>query len=143
MSEGITSDDDLKKIAKDINLRLNGIFFKDELPLIPHEGTYIVNLASSTDKSGGTHWCCFGLNKNKQAIYFDPFGMPEPVEVTKFMMKWVNNKHNHIIRNNKDIQLLTSNYCGQYCLDFLSYIQKNKGDLKQRLYNFLSQFKNY
>jgi hypothetical protein len=143
MSEGITSDVDLQNLANKINVRLNGLYFKDELPQIPQEGHYIINLASSTDNSGGTHWCCFHLAKNHKAIYFDPFGQPEPVDVSNFMMKWVRNKHNNIIRNNKVIQQLSSNFCGQYCLYFLKSIQKNKGTLKQKLHNFINQFNIY
>lgn len=145
MISGITSDEDLKLLAKKINIKLNGIFFKNELPQIPHQGNYIINLSSSNDGSGGTHWCYLFLTKDNdyKALYFDPFGMPEPSLVTKFIMKWVNNKHNNIIRNNIDIQNLSSNYCGQYCLLAAKAINFNPGTLEQRLHNFIYEYRKY
>ena len=104
---GITSDIDINELATNLGIRLNFIGFKNELPQIPHKGNYIINLASSDDGTGGTHWTALHLD-NKGAIYFDPFGMPEPIAVSKFMMKWVKNNSNKIIRNTTDIQNNTS-----------------------------------
>ena len=145
---GITSDIDLKKLAQQVKIKLNGIYYKDELPLIPIEGNYIVNMASSNDNNGGTHWVGFILtyeNYMKKVIYFDSFGIAEPILLNKFFLKWTNNNHNNIIRNNHDIQNLNSNYCGEYVIYFLHSIlsQSKKISLEQRLFNFLNEFRNY
>ena len=90
-TDGITSDIDLYNLANKIKIKLNGIYFKNELPS-PHLGNYIINLASSNDNSGGTHWVhCELRNENniRKAVYFDPFGLPEATLVTKFLLKWI------------------------------------------------------
>jgi len=142
---GITSDIDLQKLANDLNLKINSICFKDELPNIPWNGNYIINLASSSDDSGGSHWtglCLYNEDDIKKAIYFDPFGIYEPQEVTKFIHKWA--KEKNIIRSNKDIQNLNSNYCGQYVIACLAELQYFSGKKKKdKLNNFINSFRNY
>jgi|GEM_PF-6593176 len=143
---GITSDLDLKKLAKQLNIKLNGIYFKDELPHIPIAGNYIINLASESDNNGGTHWLSAILTKEneiKKAIYFDPFGIAEPILINKFLLKWVDNNHNHIIRNKVDIQNLNSNWCGEYVMAFIGTINRSNGSLEQRLNNYISEFRKY
>lgn len=141
---GITSDADLNRLADGLNLKLNGIFLKDELPNIPWSGNYIVNLASSTDEAG-THWCGLCLykeNEKKKAIYFDPFGVVEPKEVTKFINKWTKGKN--IIRSDYQVQQINSNYCGQYVVSCLAALQYFSGKKKkEKLEGFLNSFRNY
>ena len=144
-TDGITSDIDLYNLANKIKIKLNGIYFKNELPS-PHLGNYIINLASSNDNSGGTHWVhCELRNENniRKAVYFDPFGLPEATLVTKFLLKWVNNNFNNIIRNTHDIQNINSNYCGEYNILCISYMDTHIEPLTQRLYNFINNFKTY
>lgn len=143
--KGITSNLDLENLAKEVNIKIN-CFFKNELPIIPYEGNYIINLASSNDESGGSHWVSCKLTKEhgiNKALYFDSFGLPEPILVNKFILKWVKNKHNNIIRNINQIQNINSNYCGEYSILFLKEINSKTINLKQQLYNFISQFRNY
>ena len=140
---GITSDIDLEELANRMGLKLNYIGFKNELPQVPHKGSYIINLASSDDGTGGTHWVALRLDKYG-AIYFDPFGMPEPIAVNKFIMKWVKNNENKVIRNTTDIQSITSNWCGQYSVAALAtFDQKKNQSLSKRLNNFISEFRHY
>ena len=139
---GVTSDDDLHAMAAKLNIMLNGVYFKNELPRIPHEGNYIINMASSDDGSGGTHWTCVRLEDNG-ALYFDPFGIPEPRAVNDFMMKWVHNDTKKIIRNQRDVQNISSNWCGQWCIACLSTLEFAPGSLQQRLNDFLESFRDY
>ena len=54
----------------------------------------------------GTHWVCYYNN-----YYFDPFGMPPPLEVKKYI--------NNIKYNDIQYQNIKSVLCGYYCLYFL------------------------
>ena len=54
----------------------------------------------------GTHWVCYYNN-----YYFDPFDMPPPTEVIKYI--------NGIQYNNIQYQDTKSCLCGYYCLYFL------------------------
>ena len=62
---------DLEKIAKFYKLPLVSISMKDELPMKPTEGCFIVNMQSSSAGSG-THWVAFFFFKNI-CYYFDSF----------------------------------------------------------------------
>ena len=74
------SDIEIKKILDDRDIKINGIYMKDQLPHQLKIGFYVVNLASSNDGSGGTHWTCFYYYPS-MSIYFDSFGKVPPVEV--------------------------------------------------------------
>ena len=54
----------------------------------------------------GTHWVCYYNN-----YYFDPFGMPLPLEVKKYI--------NNIKYNDIQYQDIKSVLCGYYYLYFL------------------------
>ena len=54
----------------------------------------------------GTHWVCYYNN-----YYFDPFGMPPPLEVKRYI--------NNIKYNDIQYQDTRSVLCGYYCLYFL------------------------
>lgn len=138
---GVTSDSDLANIAHRINLPLQWIGFKDELP-IHAPGNYIINLASSNDGTGGTHWCAVRLDKD-QALYFDPFGIPPPKKVLKWLFRWVRSNHKKIIINRTEIQNLKSNWCGQYCIACLEAMESYPGTLSNRLHHFVSMFRAY
>lgn len=120
----LTTDEDLKDWCKKLHIPLNFIGFKDELKTAPIKpGGYIVNLASSTDSSGGTHWIGFYLAPMHQAFYFDSFGAPALDEAMSVMKHWTGNMENiHI--NPYDIQNISQGMCGQYVIDFLANIMR-------------------
>ena len=79
----------------------------------------IINL---DDKIGfGTHCVCYYNN-----YYFDPFGMPPPIEVVKYI--------SNIQYNNIHYQDTKSVLCGYYCLYFLK--RRNDGKIILNLLNF-------
>ena len=73
----------LDQMARDLNIPLISVSFKDQIPYPPREGVYIVNLQSST-QGNGTHWSGIILNR-AGSIYFDSFGELPPKEVQKFI----------------------------------------------------------
>ncbi len=57
-----------------------GVFMKDQLPDKLERGSYVINLASSTDRNGGTHWVCLYYTPNF-SYYYDSYGFIAPLEV--------------------------------------------------------------
>lgn len=66
------------------------------------------------DKSSGTHWVAINTKKK---IYFDSYNLPPPNIIPKDF-KQANSRF--------QIQSLNSQMCGQLCVLFLYYLQKNK-----------------
>ena len=62
----------------------DGVYMLDELPnhrIVPTVGEgrkFVLNLG--TLKSNGTHWCGVTYTNNI-VVYYDPFGLPPPVEL--------------------------------------------------------------
>ena len=133
-----TTDTDLQKWAHKLNIPLVFIGFKDKLPHMPKPGTYIVNLASSTDSSGGTHWISLYLAPNRNSLYYDSFGAPPPDEVLNFARKWTTNAKKIFI-NPYDIQSLNSGFCGEFSIDFLANIMHNP--TREGFIHFLHQYR--
>ena len=70
----------------------------------------------------GTHWVCYYNN-----YYFDPFGMPPPLEVKKYILD--------IKYNNIQYQGIKSVLCGYYCLYLLKRL--NEGYDGYKIYDIL------
>jgi len=134
--KGVTSNFDLKKYAKDLNLKINYIGFAENLEKTKTkkgDGGYIINLGNDDIK--GTHWTVLIIEK-ADCIYFDSFGVcPED-----FLTKWYGNR---IPFNKKQIQGITEEFCGQWTIMCLYFLQKKcRGmNLKDRMNFFTSKFK--
>jgi hypothetical protein len=83
----------------------------------PKQGCYIVNLESST-VGPGTHWTGLIITE-KLAVYWDPFGLPPPRSIIRFIKKSPNNLR--MIYSTDQIQELNSNFCGWFVLYFLYF----------------------
>ena len=133
------SNFDLENICNEYNVPLIGVFMKDELASLKQQnGSYIVNLQSSTD-GNGSHWTGLVI-KDKEAFYFDSFGAPPSVEIVKFIKK---RKACHLGFNNWIIQDLKSENCGYFCCALLIYIKnnlKNKDSLFKVADGFIDGF---
>ncbi len=135
MSKGLTTDSDLRKMAVKLHVPLVFVGFKDLLERVkPRVGAYIINLQDSDD-GNGTHWTCFFLTKDKQAFYFDSYGAPPPEVALKYMSRWTKK----IYANNEIVQDPDGAFCGQYCLNFLTYMTRNP--TKAGAKHFLQKFK--
>ena len=95
------------KIKHILGKKLNGIFMKDEIPMILKNGWYIFNMDDSTDPRNGTHWVAFKRKKNND-FYFDPIGIIPPIEILEKCKK--------CIYNTKQIQDKDSTACGWFCI---------------------------
>ena len=122
------TDRQLTELCSKMNVPLETICFKDELPnKIAYNKAYIINLDNSIDEEGneseGTHWTCLQVNKYPdgriEPIFFDPYGAPPSENIKKFVM---DNCGKKLPYTTKDVQSLMNNACGWFCCAFLHYI---------------------
>jgi len=133
MSLKSMSDTQLLNECKKRDIKLVGVYSKNELPDEKKEGNYIINMQSyETPKDKGTHWVACIKSPNKGTnIYFDSFGAIAPIEIANFLGEYKYNK--------REIQDYDSESCGWFCIDFLNSM-KNKADLKN-FEMYISKFK--
>ena len=130
-----TSNFDLEDLAKKYDLPLVGIYSKDELPKKIQVGSYIVNLQDSTD-GNGSHWCLIKIFDRKNALYFDSFGMPLPLEVIHFLRHY-----KPVPYSNRQIQNIDSSRCGLYCIACDRYMSTiRRKNMLEQYDDFLNLF---
>jgi hypothetical protein len=131
------SNIEIMQLAKFLKVPIVSISFKDEIPVPPKYGYYIVNLQSST-QGNGTHWLAMIIDKDG-CFHFDPFGAVPPLEIIDFF-KLVRKDYGY---NEKEIQYLNSNLCGFFCLGLLHYFHNNKKlKWEDRINGYLNIFSN-
>lgn len=112
-----TSDSDLMKLAKDLNIKNFIVCSKSMLKKYltnPKIKNIIFNMSNSD--TNGTHWVA--LNKNKK-LYYDSYAQPAPVIVPK---------NYKLASQNKEIQSLDSSMCGSLCLLWIYYTNYKSND---------------
>lgn len=110
----MTTNIDLIRLAKDNNIKLDYILYKDELVKIKYKPGLNIILNMSSSNHPGTHWIAIHTLKDK-IIYFDSFGQVPPIEVENWGKK-------NITYNNYQIEKLDGENCGQLCLLFLKLV---------------------
>ena len=115
---GITSNFDLINMAKQYNINLDAVIYKNQLTKFdPNKNaSYILDLHNESDESDG-HWLALYIKGNK-AIYFDSFGIEYPNIIKQFC------KGKQLEYNHKQIQSMNTEWCGSYCLAFLNFMQQ-------------------
>jgi hypothetical protein len=143
------SNFEIEDICREMGLDCVGVYSKDRLPKYKTHGGYYVNLQNYED-GNGTHFTFFFLSARPpgrpsgggDAIYFDSFGMPPPLEVEAFIREKERSLSlENIMYNNRDIQDLQSKRCGWFCIAlhyFLTYEQDSNKSLMENYSNFLS-----
>ena len=99
-------------------LRINGIFSRNNLPKKIKDGAYIINLDEYVDV--GTHWIALFYNRN-EIVYLDSFGVEHVPEETK---EFVGNKK--IKANIFRVQANDSAMCGYFCIGFIDFMLAGK-----------------
>ena len=110
------SNIDIEKICNQLNLKLNGVYSKDEIPKELPEGYYIINLEDHRDSRCG-HWTVFYYSRGK-SLYFDSFGFVPPKDIELIFSP-------DYIYNAKQIQDIESSACGFFCIAFVAYTSKS------------------
>ena len=133
------SNTQLEELADNYGIELNGIHMKDELKGIkPRNGNYIINLESSTECDNthcGTHWLLL-IVKNKNCLYFDPFGVLPPTAVIDFCKRIPNSTLGY---STKEIQHIDADTCGWFGLGLLIFLKYCK---IQNMYLACSKYSN-
>ena len=121
---GSLSNYEIEEVANHYHIPLIDCCMKDELPRTIKDGSYVVNLESSS-QGEGTHWTTLIVQPNI-AVFFDSFGAPPSTEIVDFVKK---RKGIHMAFNNEIIQDLSSENCGYFCLYLCWFVKHHKGDL--------------
>lgn len=122
------SQHDIYEILDAMNLRIGGIFQRDELPTLKPKTFYIINLDPTYSPKHGTHWTAlYYSGKDLKSLYFDSFGEVCPVEVYE--------KADPVYYTEKQIQDLESSSCGYFCIAFVKFLSGFQD--KEKAYNKL------
>ena len=99
-------------------LRLNGVYSRDNLPNKMKDGAYVINLDEHADT--GAHWITLFCNKNK-IVYINSSGVEHIPEVIK---EFIGNKN--IKANIYRVQSNNSIMCGYFCIGFIDFMLAGK-----------------
>lgn len=126
----ITTDSQLKKICKDLSIKLNFIGFEEDIGrLKPQNGAYILNIGNDRK---GTHWTCAFIDK-KNMFYFDSYA----VGPNDGLIEWAKqHKLNLDFNKIEQFQHLNESLCGIWCLAYLWHMSNTKGALSERFKKF-------
>jgi hypothetical protein len=134
-----TTNLDLVRKANMYGLPLVAVLSKDDLPATPKDGYYIINLEDEVSSSGmtndGSHWVGVGIDNGK-AVYWDSYGVSPPVEVQRFLAKYIPYQY-----ATKMVQSPRSGWCGMYQLFFIAFMTRQRArqpDINKRFQCFLS-----
>ena len=121
------SNFDVDDLVVKMNItNFKGCYYKDLLKKVEPNSSYIINLNSEYDednkRNGGSHWVALVIDDDKQGMYFDPYGIGVPLEITNLLKS---NQYK-IYHANKNIQSLMSNLCGFFCLGFIYFLTVSK-----------------
>jgi hypothetical protein len=119
MLNNITSNTELLEILKKYNIKINGVFAKDQIKKPLKDGFYIINLDNSD--GNGTHWTALYKINDAFSIYWDSFGFPPPENIENIFYKYDYNK--------KQIQDIDSTSCGFYCVAFIKFLSDKSDKL--------------
>ena len=110
--------------------KINGVFWKDNLPKKIKDGAYLINLDEYKDV--GTHWIALFRKKN-EVVSFDSFGAGHILEEIKEFIGNKNTKAN-IFR----VQANNSIMCSYFCIGFIDFMLAGK-----KLADFTNLFSPY
>jgi hypothetical protein len=133
----LTTINDLKLLAKDNGIKLDGVYSRDRIDIdkirSSENSNNIINLDSVI--GNGTHWVCL-LKRGVMYIYFDSFGIQPPQEIINIA------DGSELYYSDTHIQDIDFGYCGQYCISFIKNIDYPTS-LKQLVNNYNNFINNF
>ena len=136
------SNIELKNLAKQHGIKLDYVGYKDTMSNVKNKHNYnaIINLDGSNPddfNKNGSHWVCLVI-RDQLCVYFDPFGLPEPVQTNNFIK---NQNIKHYGYNHMKIQDIKDDHCGWYCMALLRYIKDHYiGNVMDTANDFINIF---
>lgn len=95
-----------------------GVFPSDQLPnkIKRYPAAFVANV----DPKGrpGSHWCAFYFTQDEMGELFDFYGL-KPQDYSQHFLQFLETNSHHWTYNHQDLQSLTSNVCGHYCLYYV------------------------
>ena len=110
---GTTTNFQLIKYAKELKIPNFHVCMRDEIKHLPQDQILSLSIVTNihTSKERGVHWSALHITKNKEAYFFDSFGLPPTLEVINFL------PNQYIkIRNTLEVQNFGESNCGQLSL---------------------------
>ena len=94
-----------------------GVLTCDRLPTwINADGHVLMICDTDPHDKPGKHWYALCIEDSSYGEYFDSFGKPPEAPFESFL----NHHCTHWIFNDRQLENIISNFCGQYCI-FLMY----------------------
>lgn len=119
-----------------------GVFPCDFLPqnaVLQKPAAYIVNTDNSRQR--GRHWILIILCSDKDAIFFDSYGLSPSAEIfPKEFLHFLKRNCETYSYQNKQLQDVDSSCCGHYCIFMLYHIARGMS-YKKALHFFTDDFK--
>lgn len=99
-------------------LQFRGVFPSDRLPhrLTHYPSAFVANVDPSSQP--GSHWIAFYFDGKQQGEFWDSYGQP-PEIYSSDIVDFLNNNSKRWTKNNRMLQSLDSNVCGQFCIYYL------------------------
>lgn len=110
--------DIIKRLLKKYKC-FKGVYPSD---LLPWKTKLPLRIIINTDPSGkpGQHWVAISIDEEGNGFFFDSFALPPVVpEIKRFLDTRATKGW---IRNNRQIQDITTSTCGYYCVLFIIYV---------------------
>lgn len=108
-----------------------GVFPRDRLPVLKKLPAFLVINTDSADEPG-EHWIAVCISRQRQAIFFNSFGLPP---LSADVVSFIDRYSNRLEYCNVVLQNAYSTVCGFYCIAFVRHMA-NGGTLSR----FVSQF---
>ena len=116
-----------------------GVFSSDHLPKVVDRFPcgFIANTGPA-DKPG-LHWVCFYFQSKLKGEFFDSYGRP-PDYYQEIFKEYLINHGDNWTFNSKQLQSVSSDVCGQYCVFYLSH--RARGHSMNTIVNMLDSNRN-
>jgi hypothetical protein len=97
-----------------------GCISKDQTNLLKHGKIYVLNMDSTN--GAGTHWVVLDNRSIYYLYYFDSFGIAPPESIVRY----AKSLGKSIIYNAEDVQAISSDRCGWYCVYVVEQLESGK-----------------